>query len=50
MGKGNYKHGVKKYRYSFTTQDKQVVAVCEKLKKDRMLSKTIEVCLKELKK
>jgi len=46
MGKGNYKHGVKVYRYTFNTQNKKVIAVCEKLKKDRILSKTIETFLK----
>jgi hypothetical protein len=47
MGNGNYKHGAKLYRYSFTTQNKKVIAVCEELKKDKILSKTIETFLKE---
>jgi len=46
MGKGNYKHGAKEYRYSFVTRDKKVITVCEKLKKDRILSRTIENFLK----
>lgn len=48
MGKGHYKHGAEEHRYSFVTRDKRVITVCEKLKKDRLLSKTIGTFLRGL--
>lgn len=46
MGIGNYrKAGSPEYRYTLTTRNKQVIDLCERLRKQRGLSKTIETLL-----
>jgi len=43
MGKSNYKRDdPREFRYSLTTRNPNVIEVCERLRKERKLSKTVE--------